>query len=91
MSAKYLAQVSIQVKNTGVSIIDCVKVTVKFLDSAGEILFTVSTYKYDIAAGQTYNFKVAPDPVLLLLSIYKEPTNYKIEYKIMYLSIHDSA
>jgi len=76
--------VSIQVKNTGGSVIDSVKVTVKFLDSAGEVLFAVSTYKYDIATGQTYNFEVAPDPMLLLLSIYKEPTNYKIEYKIMY-------
>jgi len=76
--------VSIQVKNTGGFIIDCVKITVKFLDSTGEVLFTVLQNKYDIETGQTYNFEVAPDPMLLLLSIYKEPTNYKIEYKILY-------
>ena len=79
--------VSIQAKNSGGSTIDCVKVTVEFLDSAGEWLFSSSTYEYDIAPGQTCNFEVAPATVLQngkVLAIYKKATEYKIEYEIMY-------
>ena len=71
--------VSVQAKNTGGSVIDCVKVIVEFLDGAGEVLFTVSANKYDIAPGQTCDFEIAPDAMLLKLSVYKEPTDYKIE------------
>ena len=51
--------VSIQAKNTGGSISDWVKITVEFLDSAGEWLCSYSLYEYDIAPGQTYDFEVA--------------------------------
>ena len=71
--------VSVQAENTGGSVIDCVKVIVKFLDSAGEVFITVSANKYDIAPGQTYDFEIAPDALLLKLSVYKEPSDYKIE------------
>ena len=80
--------VSIQAENTGGSIIGCVKVTVEFLDSAGEFLCSSSIFEYDVAPGQTYDFEIAAPPPLLQdgepVYSYRQIADYKIEVQVVY-------
>jgi len=73
--------VRIEAKNDSESVVGCAKITVNFLDSAGEFLFGVSDYKYDLEPGQTYNFEAMPYVLETdgkILDIYKQVTDYEI-------------
>ena len=79
--------VRIEAKNDSESVVGCAKITVTFLDSAGEFLFGVSEYKYDLEPGQTYNFEVMPAVLETgdkTLDIYKQVTDYEIEVEVLF-------
>jgi len=79
--------VRIEAKNDSESVVGCAKITVNFLDSAGEFLFGVSEYKYDLEPGQTYNFEVMPAVLETdgkILDIYKQVTDYEIEVDVLF-------
>ena len=79
--------VRIEAKNDSESVVGCAKITVTFLDSAGEFLFSVSEYKYDLEPGQTYNFEAMPYVLETdgkILDIYKQVTDYEIEVDVLF-------